>query len=159
MTESRIKLFRTGERRILRAVDEPDGYTYLVLESNQHMDDILAKLHEAACQEESEDCAVVDEFVATPEGNDYPTEAARHIMETILQEWVDKFLEKNGDYGDTYKSLGSAGQFAEIWRKVPKLKRAMWDHIPLSGEQPREILMDLIGHCFMAIHLIDKAES
>lgn len=89
----------------------------------------------------------------------YPTEAAHDIMERILEEWRDKFLEANADYGDSYESLGAAGQFGEIWRKVPKLKRSMWDGKPLNREQPREILMDLIGHCFLAIHLLDHGND
>jgi hypothetical protein len=32
----------------------------------------------------------------------------------------------------------------------------MWDGEPLSGEPAREVLLDLIGHCFLAIKHMDE---
>lgn len=107
----------------------------------------------------SDENAKVPVILIDDSNGGYPTEAAHDIMERILSEWRDKFLEANADYGETYESLGAAGQFAEIWRKVPKLKRAMWDGKTLNREQPREVLMDLIGHCFLAIHLLDHGND
>lgn len=100
-----------------------------------------------------------DQILAEEEHDGYPTEAAAYIGEVVLPDFWDSFLKKNADYGDSYQSLGAAGQFGEIWRKVPKLKRSMWDGHKLTGEQPREILMDLIGHCLLAIRLIDSGND
>lgn len=69
-------------------------------------------------------------------------------------------LQKAADYADTGDHLGSAGQYAELWRKIGKLKGPMWDRIPLSSasEPPIEILQDLIGHCIKAIDYLERAE-
>lgn len=94
--------------------------------------------------------------------------AAQRITVRLVQEWIEQFLEKNKDYTseplpgfsegfENADVLGIAGQFAEIWRKIWKLKKAMWDDQELIGEQPREVLMDMIGHCFLAIDMIDRA--
>lgn len=69
----------------------------------------------------------------------------------LLQEWIDHFMQKQQDYGDTADDLGVPGQYAELHRKLGKLRRSMWEGIPMRGEQPDEILLDLIGHCFLAI--------
>jgi hypothetical protein len=94
--------------------------------------------------------------------------AAQRIMTTIVPEWTTQFLDKNSDYNTASSThglapviepadvLGVAGQFAEIWRKIWKLKKAMWDGNVLAFEQPREVLLDLIGHCFLAIDMLDR---
>ena len=79
--------------------------------------------------------------------------------ESIVGEFVELFEQKNKDYGDDNANiLGPKGQFADIWRKIGKLKRAMWDGQSLTGEQPEEILMDLIGHCFLTIDMLREGE-
>lgn len=79
-----------------------------------------------------------------------------YILETLIPEWVEKFTEKNKDYGNDANRLGTRGAFVDIYRKVGKLKRAIWDGQELKGEQPREILLDLVGHCFLTIASIDR---
>jgi|SRR5215831_5582451 len=83
-----------------------------------------------------------------PEGykNDY-----QYIEEYLLPEWLKLFREKNMDYGDDSGKLGVKGGFVDIWRKVLKLKRSIWDGKPLRGEQPPEICLDLIGHVFLLL--------
>lgn len=92
--------------------------------------------------------------------------AAERILVRLVPEWQGQFAAKNADYSDAAPSgiepaevLGIKGQFAEIWRKVWKLKKAMWDGSTLAFEQPREILLDLIGHCFLAIDMIDRKST
>jgi hypothetical protein len=75
-------------------------------------------------------------------GHDYPG---------LLQEWVTLFIGKQKDYGDSADDLGAPGQYSELHRKMGKLKKALWDGEALAGEQPDEVLFDLIGHCFLAI--------
>lgn len=71
------------------------------------------------------------------------------IFDVFFPMWEDLFRERRKDYGDTYKVLGSKGQFSDISRKYWKLKHAIWDGKPLVGEQVDEICMDIISHCFL----------
>lgn len=72
--------------------------------------------------------------------------------------WLENFRRKASDYNSTdlepHTILGERGQFADIWRKVWKLKKALWDGEKLTGEQPEEILEDLISHCFLTLDLL-----
>lgn len=88
---------------------------------------------------------------------------SERIIGSLLQEWRDLFLKKNADYEaggfENHRVLGIKGQFADIWRKIAKLKAALWDGKELTQEPPREVLMDLIGHCFLTIAMIDREEE
>jgi len=89
-----------------------------------------------------------DQWYATP---------LQHILNDLVPEWVVYFRDKNLDYGeDGADELGLGGQYADLNRKMLKLKRALWDGQELKGEQPREILLDFIGHCFLTIDMIDR---
>lgn len=90
------------------------------------------------------------------DGNDDNPTTFDYIMDDLIPEWQVLFSSKHGDYGDGATYLGTAGQFADIYRKVTKLKRSLWDGEALNGEQPREVLLDLIGHCFLTIDMIDR---
>lgn len=83
-----------------------------------------------------------------------------HIMNNLVEEWRKGFAIRNADYSsaefEPHRFLGVRGQFADIWRKIWKLRKAFWDGQALTGEQPREILMDLIGHCFLTIACLDR---
>lgn len=73
----------------------------------------------------------------------------------IVEEAMAAFLEKNAGYGDTGYVLGARGQYADMNRKMGKLKHTLWDGNPAVGEPVREMLMDLIGHCALAIDYLD----
>lgn len=75
-----------------------------------------------------------------------PTE---RIMDNIMPALVHRMVEKEKDYGDAYRHLGSRGQFSDINRKYWKLKRAVWDEKELVGEDVDEILDDIIAHCLL----------
>ena len=79
-----------------------------------------------------------------------------YIKQFTMDEWLRQFQMKNKDYSSDNWSLGPKAIFVDIWRKVNKLKRGLWDGKPLIYEQPRELLMDIIGHCFLAIAKMDK---
>lgn len=81
------------------------------------------------------------------------------IFEELLPQWENLFLQKNADYNDESFHLGSIGQLGEILRKTGKLDRAMIKGIKLSGEQPDEVLLDVIGHCFLTLYLRRKEEE
>lgn len=86
----------------------------------------------------------------------------QYIRDVLMPEWLEQFQRKAADYNDNqnenHRVLGVRGQFADIWRKIGKLKKALWEGQPLVGEQPREILMDLIAHCFLTIAMLDEGK-
>jgi hypothetical protein len=84
--------------------------------------------------------------------------AFARIMHCALPLAVARFAEKSLDYGDNAANLGIKGQFSDINRKFGKLKRALWDGQELVGEQPDEILQDMIAHCLLALDMLEQAE-
>ena len=86
-----------------------------------------------------------------------------YIRHRLVQEWLDHQEKKAADYNaaglENHRVLGVKGQFADVWRKIAKLKAALWDDIILNGEPPREILLDLIGHCFLTIAMMDRPKG
>lgn len=94
-------------------------------------------------------------------GQDIPSERCRAILNGPLCQAVNLFVERNAEYGeDGANQLGLGGQFADINRKVLKLKRAMWDGESTYNwsEQPDEIMMDLIGHLLLSIQMYREGE-
>lgn len=82
---------------------------------------------------------------------------AREILEQILPEFAGRFAQASLHYGDSNAdALGSAGQFADIWRKIGPLKRALWEGKKLTREDPEVILFDLIGHCLLTIGMLRR---
>lgn len=84
---------------------------------------------------------------------------AATIIEDLVPEWAHMFVRKNLGYGEMHQDLGVKAQYVDMHRKVRKLKRALWDLQDIGDETPREVLMDLIGHCFLTIALIDTEEE
>lgn len=91
------------------------------------------------------------------------TSSARRIVKDHLPRALHAFLVKNADYADdefhTADMLGARGQFAELWRKVGKLKGPMWDDKKLNCEQAEEIIGDMIGHCLLALDFLAKEKE
>lgn len=91
--------------------------------------------------------------------------ATDRIINDLLPEFAEHQRLKAKDYNgslvpgvENADVLGARGQYAELWRKMAKLKKSMWDGEALVGEQPREILLDFIGHCFLAIDMLDRQQ-
>lgn len=89
-----------------------------------------------------------------------PTPQSERILTDHLTKWINEFLTKNADYassGDFNASdhLGSKGQYAELWRKIGKLRGPLWDGTELNHEQADEIVRDLIGHCFLTLLFLE----
>jgi hypothetical protein len=89
------------------------------------------------------------------------TSATRYIFgdevrSAKLVDWCMQFIKKQMDYGDSANDLGMEGQYAELHRKIGKLRRAMWEGFPLVNEGLEEVLMDLVGHCFLAMMYNDN---
>lgn len=81
------------------------------------------------------------------------------ILMWHLPAMIQMFRSKARDYASddmffTADFLGSRGQFAELWRKVGKLKRCMWDDKDMQHEQVDEILSDLFGHVMLAMDYV-----
>ncbi|QFG10611.1 hypothetical protein PBI_LAMBO_70 [Gordonia phage Lambo] len=87
------------------------------------------------------------------------SDQGREIIYTIAPVALENFARKNADYGDTSFDLGIAGQYAELWRKVGKLKGPMWEGKALEFEQMDEILQDLIGHCLLSLYFLHTNEA
>lgn len=103
-----------------------------------------------------------------PEGKLGPAPAGEpsdlaYIRDNLVAEWWELYESKALDYNDgpaeNHRVLGIRGQFSDLWRKMGKLKKAIWDGKPLATEQPREILMDQISHCFLMIAMMDDEEG
>lgn len=81
-----------------------------------------------------------------------------YIMGQLLQEFAAKFEANNREYGNMHQELGIRAQYVDMHRKMGKLRRALWEDTPTSSwrEGPREIVMDLIGHCFLTLEIMDR---
>lgn len=91
--------------------------------------------------------------------NGHENEQLLDIIMVHLPDMLELFIKKNSEYGagdpTSGTVLGERGQFADIWRKIGKLKTGLWDgkEEQLTTESVDEILRDLIGHCFLALHM------
>lgn len=96
-----------------------------------------------------------------------PSDDAAFIMRELVPDWLRQFGGKNKDYADggedtfhTADLLGARGQFADMWRKMGKLYRALWKGQEMRGEKSDEMVMDLIGHCFLTLrYLLQKGDK
>ena len=80
-----------------------------------------------------------------------------HMLKVILPKCVEHFKRKSSDYGpEGFTDLGIKGQFSDMWRKMVKLKRGLWEGRPLVLEQSDEILMDLFGHLLISLYLLES---
>lgn len=83
-----------------------------------------------------------------------------YIRDHIIPEVVEHLAKGENHYGpDNHRELGLPGQYADIWRKIKPLKRALWDGDTAGfKESPREICLDLIGHCLLTIAMLDRTD-
>lgn len=92
-----------------------------------------------------------------------PSSTAASIFseEGALQQTLEHFLGRNQEYGDGSNELGIKGQYADINRKVIKLKRYLWDGEPvkLGAETPEVIAKELVGHLLILIDGLVFGES
>lgn len=90
----------------------------------------------------------------TYEFQNIPNEQALRVIQGVLPGVLELYLGKSRDYGGSLGDmigLGTKAAFVDIWRKVGKLKRAMWDGQKMVGEQVDEILADLVGHVLIIL--------
>lgn len=90
----------------------------------------------------------------TYEFQNVPNDQAARIIQDVLPGVLELYMSKSRDYGGNVGEmigLGAKATFVDIWRKVGKLKRAMWDGQKMVGEQVDEILADLVGHVLIIL--------
>lgn len=90
-------------------------------------------------------------------GRDLSPQAVR--VTRIIIAALEKFWQKNDGYGDTAYALGARGQYADMNRKMGKLKHTLWDGSPAVGESMVEMLQDLIGHAGLTIDFLERDEK
>jgi hypothetical protein len=79
-------------------------------------------------------------------------DAHRAIRDHLLQECAEYFYLRGADYANV-PLLGSAGPFADLNRKMGKLRQALWEKKPLeTGEDVDEILRDVFGHTLLTLY-------
>jgi hypothetical protein len=98
--------------------------------------------------EDMRDGRITYEFVCIPH------DEALRIIQYVLPNVLNLWLQKTSDYGDDHAlDLGPKAEFVRIWNKIHKLKRGLWDGKPLAGESVGDILCDLIGH---SLRILDR---
>lgn len=84
----------------------------------------------------------------------------RQVKELVedFEEFFRLFENRSREYGDHAFVLGSRGQFADMNRKMGKFKTAVWDgdHEALTSEGIHEVIMDMIGHCFLTLQCLRR---
>lgn len=88
-----------------------------------------------------------------------PLTPRERIATSIAPDTVELFVKKAADYGVHADDLGLKGQYSDIHRKIKKIRRSMWDGETLAFESLEEILMDLIGHCWLSIDMIRENDE
>lgn len=93
--------------------------------------------------------------------HDFPTAQAADIFRRLLPEWADLFLRKNEQYKNVDNKLGAAGVFPDVYRKVGALRGRVWDNEPTpdGAEETREVILDLIGHLFLMLHMLEEGNG
>lgn len=96
----------------------------------------------------------VREDAVTYEIRNIPNDQAQRIVQEVLPKVLELYLNKSKDYDGNVMAqlnLGPKASFVDLWRKVGKLKGALWDDRKMVGEQADEILMDLVGHVLIIL--------
>lgn len=81
-------------------------------------------------------------------------------IDRIIYEWRAEFGKAYSEYGEgAADELGLAGQWGDLHRKIRKIKPDLWEgrqRVRPMRETPRQVLMDIMGHCLLAIDMIDR---
>lgn len=77
----------------------------------------------------------------------------------IAERALERFIQRNKDYGDEARVLGLKGQYSDLNRKIIKLKRIMWDDVEPVNESLEEILQDLLGNILLTLDMMNDEEA
>jgi hypothetical protein len=83
----------------------------------------------------------------------------REMLTRQLPAVLQHFYMKHQEYGEEGAyMLGARGQYADVNRKVIKLKRTLWDGHPVQpgSESMQTVVSDLIGHCLLTLNFLDR---
>lgn len=87
-----------------------------------------------------------------------PPEARTDQMDAILSRVLPRLLRhfavKHAEYGPQLDDdLGAPGHFADISRKMKKLRRYLWDgvKVPPGAESVQQIMEEMVGHLLFAL--------
>lgn len=83
---------------------------------------------------------------------------AQRVLDVYVES-LALFLEKNRGYGTTSEHLGARGQYADMHRKMGKLKHTLWDGNEVVGESIEEMCMDLMGHAALTIDFLREEQK
>lgn len=85
------------------------------------------------------------------------TQQAERCIE-IMVAAMSLFISKNAGYGEPDgDDLGSAGQWADMHRKIKLIKRHLWDKEPWTHHEPFEqVCEELIGHLLLTIDFKER---
>jgi hypothetical protein len=106
------------------------------------------------------DFAILEPGLALPEKSSHRYALPEHYKE-ILAEAERRFAEAYAEYGDSSKdTTGLAGQWADLYRKIMKLKAPLWagEEGRLTRESESTVLFDLIGHALLALKMIQDGD-
>ena len=87
-----------------------------------------------------------------------PTPEADLIVNHLLAQWLDLFLEKNSKY-KAVRQLGARGVFPDVNRKVGILEARVWNGENVPGESTERVIMDLIGHLFLMWANLERGDD
>jgi len=94
-----------------------------------------------------------------PEAEAEETSALPPVFEEIMDEAFKRFAEAYAEYDDSSKEeTGLAGQWADLYRKIMKLKAPLWagEKGRLTRENEKDVLCDLIGHSLLALEMLQR---
>jgi hypothetical protein len=85
---------------------------------------------------------------------DYQDVDRQYVVNKVLPEFKDRFLAWNEEYKHQPRMLGSKGEFANMFRKILKVKSLVWDGVDGSGwrENLRTILFEIIAHAALMLY-------
>ena len=159
-------IFRDVAGRLWKSLNSPMGMVFMRIPDSQVSIEPAYQKRQTikpAPNYEADTAAEPDETQMLWLNIGIPAELVPDHTQRILQEIVPDVLRlwirRNVEYGDEAKELGAKGQYADINRKVRKLKRLLWDdNVPAwaVSEDKEQVLMDLVGHCLLTIDLLRK---
>lgn len=107
---------------------------------------------------------VSEAFADAPSASLAPEEQVKAQMRGLSRimdlniEWWNQFKVAYEAYGEGAADFqGIAGQWGDLYRKTMYLRNWAWagGQEP-TRETPRAVLLDIIGHAFLAIEMIDR---
>lgn len=111
--------------------------------------------HEGNCE------SAHDYVQGTAASDRFPTQQAKTIIEVLLPEWQEEFLQNNAKYRQVQDDLdlGPGGIYPDLNRKLAIIRERVWFNRPTPGEPTKKVIQDMIGHLFLMQEALDRAED